>query len=138
MDRGVSGLYRPEIDIRVIGQSGDVLLHALLDTGADEIVLPGSIADEIGAELDRSIRWQVAGFAGQSTSAILGRVEIELSDGIETYAWRAPVAVVSYDDTAEEQVALLGHRGFLDYFDAKFRGVEHEVVLTPCGFFPQR
>jgi hypothetical protein len=30
----------------------------------------------------------------------------------------------------------LDHRGFLEFFDADFRGADHEVVLIPNAAFP--
>jgi hypothetical protein len=32
--------------------------------------------------------------------------------------------------------SLLGHAGFLQFFDAEFRGADQEVVLTPNSSFP--
>jgi hypothetical protein len=31
--------------------------------------------------------------------------------------------------------SLLGHAGFLQYFDAEFRGADREVILAPNGSF---
>ncbi len=31
---------------------------------------------------------------------------------------------------------LLGHGGFLEFFDAEFRGAAHEVILIPNASFP--
>ena len=119
------------------GKTGDAFLLGLLDTGADAIVLPRSIADAIGVELDEQVIWDIAGFAGQTASAVLGRVDIEISDGIDTLRWPAFVSVVHYDDPAEQPV-LLGRTGFLQFFNAEFRGADHEVVLEPNEMFPQK
>ena len=32
--------------------------------------------------------------------------------------------------------ALLGHAGFLDFFDTELRGSRREVVMTPNRLFP--
>lgn len=127
---GLTDLYRPEIPLRVIGKTGEAFLLGLLDTGADEVLLGRSVADAIGADLDHSARWSIRGFAGQRADAVLGRVEVEVSDGIETHRWPLAVGFVEYDDPALEQVAILGHTGFLQYFNAEFRGADREVVLT--------
>jgi hypothetical protein len=31
---------------------------------------------------------------------------------------------------------LLGHAGFLEYFDVEFHGAGHVAILTPNGSFP--
>lgn len=132
---GSTDLFLPEIEIRVIGKTGDAFLLGLLDTGADAVVLPRSVADAVGAELDEHVTWDIAGFAGQTASAVLGRVRIEVSDGIDTVLWPALVSVVDYPDPAEQPV-LLGRTGFLQFFNAEFRGADHEVILEPNGTFP--
>jgi hypothetical protein len=38
--------------------------------------------------------------------------------------------------SARLQYNLLGQGGFLEYFDAEFRGADHEVVLIPNSAFP--
>ena len=132
---GAIDLFRPEIPIRVIGQTGDAFLHGLLDTGADEVVLPRHIADQIGVVIDENVTWAAEGFTGDAVRVVLGRLTIEVSDGIETHCWPSPVAVVEYQDPDQEEV-ILGRTGFLEYFNTEFRGADHEVVLEPSGRFP--
>jgi hypothetical protein len=54
-------------------------------------------------------------------------VRLRISDGSqETYEWTAVIGFVA----VRLHYNLLGHAGFLQYFDAEFRGVDREVVLT--------
>jgi hypothetical protein len=50
----------------------------------------------------------------------------------ETYQWTAVVGFVS----TRLRYNLLGHGGFLDFFDVEFRGADREVVLIPNRSFP--
>jgi hypothetical protein len=55
-----------------------------------------------------------------------------VSDGLETCEWSATVGFVDLP----LRWALLGHAGFLDFFDAELRGAKREVVITPNRQFP--
>ncbi len=130
-------IYRPEIPFRVIGRTGEELLHGLLDTGVDQVALPRSIGESIGAEIDPGPGWAMEGFAGQSAQAAAGRVIFEVTDGIQTVKWEGNVAFVDYPDPADEQIAILGREGFLEFFNAQFLGLEHAVVLRRNRGFPK-
>ena len=51
----------------------------------------------------------------------------------EAYQW---TAVVGFVDGATLPRPLLGHAGFLQFFDAEFRGADLEVLLIPNRSFP--
>jgi hypothetical protein len=60
-------------------------------------------------------------------------VRLQITDGVrETYEW---TAIVGFTAT-RLQYNLLGHGGFLEFFDAEFRGADHEAVLIPNTAFP--
>jgi hypothetical protein len=60
-------------------------------------------------------------------------VPLRITDGLlETYEWTAVVGFVA----TRLRLALLGYAGFLQYFDAEFRGADREVLLTPNRSFP--
>src|SRR5438132_5220550 len=84
-------LYRPELPIRIIGAAGDASFFALADTGADETLLPRSVAELIGAEIDDTQAWSVAGFGGHTVVAVLADVDLELASRKKVYRWRAKV-----------------------------------------------
>jgi hypothetical protein len=112
---------------------GPVTRTSVLDTGADDTVLPDWIAASLGLDLtgadERSI-----GLAGRTPLRCrYAPVEIQISDGArETYRW---TAVVGFIDTAVLPRPLLGYAGFLQYFDAEFRGANLEVLLIPNRSF---
>jgi hypothetical protein len=117
------------------GKSGGALTRtSLLDTGADDTVLPDWIATAVGLDLNGAEE-RPLGLAGRAPLRCrYAPVEIQISDGAhETYHWTAVVGLV---DAAVLPRPLLGYAGFLQYFDAEFRGADHEVVLIPKRSFP--
>jgi hypothetical protein len=59
-------------------------------------------------------------------------VTLRLSDGVETSEWQATVGFIDLP----LRWALLGHAGFLDFFDADLRGARRDVFITPNNAFP--
>lgn len=62
----------------------------------------------------------------------LGALDVELRSGRTSYRWSARVGFIPRIDN----VALLGHLGFLDHFSAPFDGRRKRVTLRPNGSFP--
>jgi len=122
-------VYRPEITLRIIGGAGDAIIHALVDTGADGTLFPRSIAEAIGATIYEKNTATVRGLAGEPLTVVAGEVEVEMVDGGDRHRWNMTVGFTSVDDPQDE-VAILGHAGFLDYFQATFDGQARELQLT--------
>ena len=90
-------LYRPEIPLRVIGQTGDANFFALVDTGADGTLIPRSLGERIGVDLDDSQPTSVRGFSGQDEVLVVpGRVTLELRQGSTLHRWETTVALVEF------------------------------------------
>jgi hypothetical protein len=102
----------------------------VLDTGADDTVFPDWVATTIGVDLSRDV-----GLLGRGVVVCSYLpAELRISDGKgETYEWTAVVGFVQQSLLARP---LLGYAGFLQYFDADFRGADCEVILTPNRSFP--
>src|SRR5262245_60674764 len=76
--------------------------------------------------------WQI----GRRYGAEYAQVEIQICDGVhEAYCW---TAVFGFLDTVALPRPLLGYSGFLQYFDAEFRGADLEVLLIPNRSVPWR
>jgi hypothetical protein len=56
---------------------------------------------------------------------------MRVSDGVEACEWSAIVGFVDLP----LRWAILGHAGFLDYFDTEFLGAHREVVIYPNSSF---
>ena len=131
---GVLVRSRPILAIRLTGPMDAKLRDGLLDTGADDTVFTEALAALLGVDLHQAEERQLA-LAGrpQPVQCRYAPVRLRISDGSqETYDWMAVIGFVS----ARLHYNLLGHAGFLQYFDAEFRGVDREVVLTPNRSFP--
>jgi hypothetical protein len=122
------------VAVRVTGPSDTKLRDGLLDTGADDTVFTEALAALLGVDLRHAEERQLA-LAGrpQPIRCRYAHVRLRITDGLrETYEWTAVVGFaatpLSYN--------LLGHAGFLQYFDAEFRGADREVILTPNHSFP--
>lgn len=121
-------LYRPEVPLDVFGRSRRRSTLALLDTGADETVFPASFARRLTIDLDLSEMARAAG--GHDLQLRTGHVVLSLSDGREQLRWAATVSFLEFE-LPEDEVVLLGHAGFLEFFTAEFDGERREVQLTP-------
>jgi hypothetical protein len=123
---GAAGyIYRPIVPFTLIGSSETLDFFGLLDTGADETYLTRRMAERLDLSIDESSECIIESASGE-VIVRYSPVTIEVADGAEQYRWRTTVGVTD-QDWAE---AILGHSGFLEFFDVLFRGHEHEVVLT--------
>ncbi len=104
----------------------------LLDTGSDDTVFSEQVARNIGIDLSQTVA-QPIGLAGRGLIPCrYATVVLRITDGsLETYEWAATVGFV----TVPLHIALLGHAGFLQFFDADFLGADREVTLTPNRAF---
>jgi hypothetical protein len=126
--------YRPVMAVRLTGPRNDWLRDGLLDTGADETIFGEIVATIIGLDLDQAEARDV-GLVGrpQPVRCRYAPVRLRITDGLrETYEW---TAVVGFAAT-RLRYPLLGHSGFLQFFDAEFRGADRAVILTPNRSFP--
>ena len=62
------------------------------------------------------------------------RVTLLLADGFESCQWDA---IVAFADVPLRW-ALLGHAGFLRFFDVNLRGAVREALVVPNGSFSGR
>lgn len=106
-----------------------------MDTGADETLLPRSIGDAIGAMIDDTQTWPVSGLSGQAVPVVLGEVELELTGNGQTFRWTTKLGFVAFADPADE-VAILSHAGFLDFFRVVCEGHAHELEVLVTPSFP--
>ena len=89
----------------------------------------------MGAAIDDTQRWRVGGIGGQEVELTLGEIDLELSGGGQTYRWRAPVGFASFA-RPEDEVAILGHPAFLNFFRVVFDGDAKHFEVIVAGSFP--
>jgi hypothetical protein len=126
---------RPIVAVTIAGPTGSRPRDGLLDTGADETLLDPSIAPLIGIDLSQAIQRDVHLVGRGSIRCRYAPVKLRITDGIlETYEWDTIVGFAPFPLLRN----LLGFGGFLQFFDANFRGAAEEVILFPNAAFSGR
>ncbi|MBI3822622.1 MAG: hypothetical protein HY289_08080 [Planctomycetes bacterium] len=126
---------RPLLAVLFTGPSGYRLDDGLLDTGADQTILDPSLAPMIGVDLSQAVSRNVHLVGRGSIRCRYAPVKLRITDGIlETYEWHAIVGFAPFPLAR----SLLGFGGFLQFFDANFRGAAEEVVPFPNAAFTGR
>lgn len=129
-------ILRPVITIRIAGPQAAARWDALVDTGADETLLPLSLSQLLGVDLDGRPTSQAAGISGDKLMIYYGEVSLQISSENETIEWRDMVGFVDFQDV-DDEVIVLGHGACLDYFTAIFDGERGELTLQANGLLPQ-
>ena len=123
--------YRPILPVRVFGPLGSRLLDGCIDCGSDDTIFPLSIARKLGIDLTGAFQGEASPIGGTTVPYSYAAVTLRVSDGIETCEWQAMVGFVDLP----LRWALLGHAGFLDFFDTELRGARREAFMTPNSMF---
>jgi hypothetical protein len=130
---GVLVRHRPVVAARLTGPRDARLIDGLLDTGSDETVIEDWRAPAMGVDLTQAPERNVM-LAGrpQPLRCRYAPIQMELSDGIETFEWTTIVGFIA----GRLHYCLWGQAGFLQFFRAEFDGEDHVVILTPKPSFP--
>ena len=128
-ESGLQVIQEPIIPVRFVGPLRTYIIRGLLDTGASMTLLPRSYLTKLGLVPGERVRLRTA--AG-GHDVWLGALDMELRSGRTTYRWSARVGFIPRVDN----VALLGHMGFLDHFSVTFDGLRKRATLRPNGTFP--
>ncbi len=128
-------VYEPRVPLVVIGPNGITQWAALVDTGANHCVLPATDAEVLGISLDDADQVVASGFAGDELPISLATVDLHVSHDGQSFQWSAIVGFAPFKQP-EDELAILGHIGCLDYFRATFDGDAHELDLVPTPQFP--
>jgi hypothetical protein len=130
--RGASIRYRPIIPIRVVSAVNRPPIDACIDTAADDTVFPPHLAKQFGIDLSKAPTGSGRVVGGAVVQVHYVQLTLLLADGFESCEWDSIVGF----STVPMRWALLGHAGFLEFFDVHFFGAKREVVLTPNVTFP--
>jgi hypothetical protein len=129
-ESGVQIIHEPIILVRFCGPARSYLIRGLLDTGAAMTLVPRFYLTKLGLSPGERLRLRAA---AETFEILLGMLELELRSRRTIHRWPARVGFVHRADN----VALLGHAGFLDYFSVTFDGLHKRVTLRPNGTFPR-
>ncbi len=124
--------YRPIVPIHIIAPGSLPPLDACIDSASDDTVFPDSLAVRLGLDLTSAPQGEVRPAGHPALAVAYAQVTLLLSDGYETCEWDALVAFAP----VTLRWALLGHAGFLQFFDVQLLGAARQVVLTPNATFP--
>jgi hypothetical protein len=123
---------RPIIPVTIIGPARTLLRVGLLDTGADETIFPDYVAQFIGLDLTNAPSGSSTGVATGAVQVRYAEVRLRIAKANELREWRAWVGFAA----APLRRPLLGFAGFLQYFEASFRGDREEVELKVNALYP--
>jgi hypothetical protein len=123
---GATVRYRPIVSIRLFGPLGSRLFDGCIDSASDDTIFPLSLARRLGIDLTNAPQGSAEPVGGVKIPYSYARVQIQLTDGIESLTWQATVGFVDL----KMRWALLGHAGFLNHFDTALRGAQREVMIT--------
>ena len=124
---------RPIMPVRVIGPLRSQFYDGHLDTGSDDILIDPIVATNLGINLAAAPERPINLVGRGIIRCRYAQVRLRITDGIrETYEWSAYVAFSPFP----LRRGLWGFAGFLQYFNADFRGADWEVHLHPNRSFP--
>ena len=127
-------IYRPIVMLHVASPSGRfVNVDALVDTGADVSLLPNSMASKLGVLLPTMPEFSIGSPIGSTTTYRLAEVCLELRRPPEILRWRTSVGFVD----RKLPYAILGTRGFFEFFRLSYDASQYTFDLDPVGVLPQ-
>ncbi len=100
----------------------------------DDTVFHESVAALIGIDLTNAPTGEATGVGMVPSPIRYAQVNLRITDGREFCDWPAWVGFT----TVPLRRPLLGYAGFLQFFDATFRGGREEVELVTNPFYPGR
>jgi hypothetical protein len=109
-----------------------VAKDGLCDPGASDTVFREQVAHDAGLDLSAAVIGSSSGAGGAPFAVRFIAVELRVSDGVEFRAWVARVGFTA----APLRWPPLGVAGFLQFFDANFRGAAEVVELTVNATYP--
>ena len=117
---------------RLIDDGRYILIDALIDTGADVSLFPQHLAEQRGFDLNRPPDGMVSAAVGGECSYRLHDVTLELRRPPDVVRWKASVGFV--DRTMS--YAILGTRGFFEFFDLNYSTHNRRIEITACDPLP--
>lgn len=128
-------IVRPVITIHISGPTSKSRWDALVDTGADETLLPYSLVEILGVELDPAVTSQASGISGDQLTIHYGEVDFEIVAESQIVRWKTIVGFVEFG-ASDDEVIVLGHGGCLEYFTAIFDGENAVLEMTANPLLP--
>jgi hypothetical protein len=132
--RGSQIRHRPIIPVHLIGSTGSRLLGGNLDSGSDDTLFPLHLATRLGVDLTNAVEGEARSVGGPAVRYAYAPALLRVADGSEACEWTAIVGFIA----APLRWAILGHAGFLEFFDVQLLGERREALLAPNASFTGR
>ena len=116
-------ILKPIIPVTIIGPKRNLNIFMLLDSGADLSLIPYSVGETIGLELDFENRSEVQGIGEGSVPYLLTEIKLKI-EKVEISA-RVGWALI------EEVPFILGRLDLFQKFSIEFREFENKILLNP-------
>ena len=116
-------ILKPIIPVTIIGPKRNLNIFMLLDSGADLSLIPYSVGETIGLELDFENRSEVQGIGEGSVPYILTKIKLKI-EKVEISA-RVGWALI------EEVPFILCRLDLFQKFSIEFREFENKILLNP-------
>ncbi len=127
-------VFRPEVRIMVHGPKGQAVYRALVDTGSDNTIFPARVVRDPGIPVQQATGPAAQTFGGHKLAMSYADVELELIHATGNLRWIAQVYFASAG--VEQETAILGHDGCLEFFTARFIGDEFALELEANEYLP--
>lgn len=114
-------IFKPNIPVSIIRPKKSVNIFMLLDSGADVSLIPYSLGETLGLELDMSKHSEVHGIGEGSVPYILSSVRLNIED-VEL-PMRIGWALI------EEVPFILGRLDLFRNFSVEFREFDNKIIL---------
>jgi len=114
-------ILKPIIPVRVVGPGRGVNIFMLLDSGADISLIPYSVGETLGLELDMANRSEVQGIGEGSVPYVLSQVSLEIEN--------VEISVRMGWALIEEIPFILGRLDVFQQFAIEFREFENKILL---------
>jgi len=124
--------HRPIVPIHIVAPRLLPPLDACVDSAADDTVFPPHWGTRLGIDLGAAPKGQAQVVGGAIINVSFAPVTLLLSDGYETCRWNA---LVGFSATPLRW-ALLGHPGFLEFFDVQLFGAQRVAMIHANASFP--
>jgi len=129
-------VFRPEVRIIVHGPKGHAIFRALVDTGSDNTIFPARVARDLGIAVQQATGPAMEAFGGHRITMSFAYVDLQWIHAEDDLRWLAHVYFASTGE--EQETAILGQDGFLEFFTAKFIGDEFALELETNNYLPKR
>ncbi|HEX9735248.1 MAG TPA: aspartyl protease family protein [Thermoanaerobaculia bacterium] len=118
-------IYEPTIPVAIEGPRGSADVFMIIDSGADISLIPFSVGEYIGLDLDITQRRDVRGIGESSVAYILSDVRLRIGDIVLT----ARIAWSLTDDVP----LILGRLDVFRELVIEFREFEDKIVIERAG-----